>query len=149
MKILGGILILACGVAYADCNISIVNKSNYPVTFAGVFKSESGVVNNLPWVTVAAKSKFTQGVDGLDSCNVVYKYSESMALGVQLKNSTGLWVGDKGFLYGKDSSYAKVSSSGAKSDTNQSITLSNGLDVTEDTFNIRVCDALVTSDECN
>ena len=149
MKYLSVVLLCLTGLSYADCNINVKNKTDFPVTFSGFYTSESGVQSQFSWKTVAANSIQTQVLYGVDSCISMHKDAEDLSVGIKLKNGSGFWVGDKGFIFSSDRSYSAITDTGALNDANSKITLSNGLKITHSDFSVVICIASLTSDECH
>ena len=133
---------------FADCQFTYVNNSNHPVTLQGFFLSGGESQNDLMWVTLKAGSKAKQLRIG-GKCDAVYLHTGQMVTRVNLKNNSGYWLGNKGFLFVDDRSYSTYKANRALADDGAEISLSNGVEVTSRQFKVFICDGTVNSDDCN
>jgi hypothetical protein len=138
---------LAVGTAFADCTFTYVNKSSHPVTVQGYFLEGGDAQTPQGWVTVAPTQQATQVRQG-KKCSSIYQHSGQVATRVDLKNNSGYWVGNKGFLFAADRSYSHYSGDFAKSDDGQNVTLSNGSKISGKEFKVFICDSSISSDNC-
>lgn len=134
--------------AFADCQFTFINNSTHPVTLQGFFLSGGESYNDLAWVTVEAGDKIEQLRKG-GKCDAVYQHTGQMVTRVNLKNNSGYWLGNKGFLFAEDRSYSSYKASRALADDAAEISLSNGIAVTSSKFKVFICDGTVNSDDCN
>lgn len=147
------LLVLLYGVlqanTYADCTFEMVNNSDHPVTVQGFYLDNGDDLDSKNWLTVPPASTLTQVRNGTVSCNANYKHSGQLVTKVALQNSSGYWIGNKGFMFASDRSYANIGTDQAMSDDESSITLSNGIPITATKFKIVICNDSVDSDDCN
>ena len=136
---------LAVGTAFADCTFTFVNKSSHPVTLQGYFMDSGDAQTAQGWITVAPTQQETQVRQG-GKCSDIFKHSGQVSTRVDLKNKSGYWIGNKGFLFASDRSYSHTAADTAKSDDNQPITLSNGAKISAKEFKVFVCNPDITSD---
>jgi|GEM_PF-3296519 len=142
------VAISAMSTVYADCSFTYINKSHVPVTLQGYFLENGDGQSKDAWITVDPTRQVTQ-VRGGKKCNTVYKHSGQVATRVDLKNSSGYWIGNKGFLFAADRSYSHYSGDRALADDGSKVTLSNGAKITGKEFKVVICQPDVDSDNCN
>lgn len=133
---------------FADCRFTFVNNSTHQVTLQGFFLSSGESQTNTRWVSVAAGETVEQSRIG-GKCDAVYRHTGQMVTRISLKNDSGYWLGNKGFLFVADRSYSTYASSRALADDGAEITLSNGAHMTPSQFEVFICDGTVNSDDCN
>lgn len=136
------------GTAFADCTFTFINKSSSPVTVQGYFLEAGDAVSDEAWVTVDPTRQISQVRSG-KKCNAIYKHTGQVATRIDLKDNSGYWIGDKGFLFAADRSYSHYSGDRAKSDSGKDITLSNGIKISAKEFKVYICDGSVDSDDCH
>lgn len=135
-------------VVNADCNFIYVNKSAHSVTLQGYFLEGGDVVNTTGWITIEPTRQVVQVRSG-NKCNAIYKHSGQVATKIDLKNGSGYWIGNKGFLFAADRSYAHYSANRAAADDGANITLSNENKITAKEFKVFMCNANIDSNDCN
>lgn len=140
--------VAAISTVYADCSFTFVNKSHAPVTVQGYFLENGDALSKDAWITVDPTRQITQ-VRGGKKCNAVYKHSGQVVTRIDFKNSSGYWIGNKGFLFAADRSYSHYSSDRALADDGSKVTLSNGAKITGKEFKVVICQPDVDSDNCN
>lgn len=134
---------------FADCTFVYENKTPHPVTLQGFFLDNGDNLSSKNWIVAESNTKTEQTRVGSVGCNATYQHSGELVTKVVLQNNSGYWVGDKGFLFATDRSYANIGSGKAIADDESSITLSNGIPVSKNKFKILICDSSVDSDDCN
>lgn len=147
--ILGLITGMVIASAYADCCFTFVNKSHETVTVQGYFLENGDGLSKDTWITVEPTREVTQVRGGSKKCNAVYKHSGQIATRVDIKNGSGYWIGNKGFLFAADRSYSHYAGERALADDGSPITLSNGGKISGKEFKVVICQADVDSDSCN
>lgn len=135
--------------SYADCTFEVVNNSSHPVTVQGFYQENGDEMDSKNWLTVQPSTTGTQVRNGTVSCNANYRHSGELVTKIVLKNSSGYWIANKGFLFSTDRSYANIGTDMALSDDESPITLSNGIPIKADKFRVLICDDSVDSDDCN
>jgi hypothetical protein len=139
---------LVVSTAFADCTFTFVNKSKTAVTLQGYFLDDGDALSDQAWLTVGPTREINQVRTG-KKCTAIYKHTGELSTRVDLKNNSGYWNGNKGFLFAADRSYSHYTGSYAKSDTESAITLSNAVKVSGADFKVYICDASVDPDDCH
>lgn len=135
--------------AFADCTFVYENKTDHPVTVQGFFDTGDNKPVGTNWIVAESNTTTTQKISGDNKCNAIFRHSGQLLARIALKNDSGYWTGNKGFLFSTDRSYASIGENKAFADDKENITLSNGLPVTENKFHVMICNADVNSDDCN
>lgn len=138
---------MSINLTFADCSFTFVNKSDHSVTLQGFFLEKGDQQSNQGWITVEPTRQITQVRTG-DRCNASFKHSGQVATRVNLKNSSGYWIGNKGFLFAADRSYSHYSGNYAIADDGSNVTLSNGEKISRKEFKVSICDSNVENDDC-
>ena len=138
---------LAISFSYADCSFTYVNKSKHPVTLQGFFLDDGDAQTPEAWITVDSTRQITQVRTG-KKCNSLYHKTGQITTRINLKNSTGYWIGNKGFLFASDRSYSHYSGAHAEADDGADISLSNAQKVSAKEFKVFICETSVDSDDC-
>lgn len=138
---------LKVSIAFADCKFVFVNNSTHQVTLQGFFLSGGESQTDNGWIQVADGDTAEQLRTG-GKCDGVYQHTGQMVTRVNLKNDSGYWLGNKGFLFTADRSFSTYATNRALADDGAELTLSNGARITSNQFKVFICDATVNSDEC-
>ncbi len=148
-KLLLSLLALtAANVVFADCSFTFVNKSHEPVTLQGYFLDDGDGLTKEGWITVDPTRQVTQ-VRGGKKCNSLYHRTGQVTTRVDLKNSSGYWIGNKGFLFAADRSYSHYASgNNAIADNGDKVTLSNAQKISAKEFRVVICSPNLDSDDC-
>lgn len=135
---------------YADCTFKFINNSNHPVTLRANFQGVTST-NNSDWITLAPSGESQQVIVGSYKCNNAYMQAGQMVSRIDLRNNSGYWVGNKGFLFASDRSYSSYTGNASRAiaDDGAPITLSNGLSVSVKQFKVYICNDDTYSDDCN
>lgn len=133
--------------AFADCSFTYVNKSHSPVTLQGYFLDDGDGQTKEGWITVDPTRQITQ-VRGGKKCNSLYHRTGQVTTRIDLKNSSGYWIGNKGFLFAADRSYSHNSGDKAIGDDGNKVTLSNAAKISAKEFKVFICPPNVDSDNC-
>lgn len=147
-KLLFTLAVSVFSIAYADCSFTYINKSHAPVTLQGYFLENGDQQSKDAWITVDPTRQVTQVRSG-KKCNTVYKHSGQVDTRIDLKNSSGYWIGNKGFLFAADRSYSHYSGDRALADDGTKVTLSNAAKISGKEFKVVICQPDVDSDSCN
>ncbi len=148
MKLIWGVALLG-KLAAADCNFTYVNKSTHPVTLQGYFLEDGDGLSDTGWITVEPTRQVVQVRTG-KKCSSIYKHSGQLETRINLKNASGYWIGNKGFLFAADRSYSHYRNKDhALADDNAPVVLSNGTKVSVKEMKVFICDAKIDSDDCH
>lgn len=148
MKKLFLILSVVSASSFADCSFEVINHTANPVTLQGYFIENGEKKSPTSWITVKPNSSVTQVRSSKDSvCNSSLQHSGSLSTKVELKNKSGYWIGNKG-VFSADQSYASLEHEKSLADNDKEITLSNGMEVSENKFRVAICNGEVDSDDC-
>lgn len=139
---------LTVNIAFADCTFTFVNKSKTAVTLQGYFLDDGDGISDQAWLTVGPTREINQVRSG-KKCTAIYKHTGELSTRVNLKNNSGNWSANKGFLFAADRSYSHYIGNFAKSDTESDITLSNAVKVSGSDFKVFICDSSVDPDDCH
>ena len=145
--IVGGIFVGLLANSFADCNFTYVNKTHSSVTLQGYFLDDGDGQSKDAWVTVEPTRQITQ-VRGGKKCNALLHHTGQVVTRVDLKNASGYWIGNKGFLFAADRSYSHTSADKALADDGDKITLSNASKITGAEFKVVICAPEMDSDNC-
>ncbi len=132
----------------ADCTFVYDNRTTHPVTLQGGYIDKGESVDS-NWIIAEPNSTTEQTKSGTVDCNAVLNHSAQIITKIVLKNNSASWVGNKGFLFASDRSFANVYNGGAIADDESGVTLSNGAFIGKNKFSVIICDLSTDSNECN
>jgi hypothetical protein len=118
------------------------------VTLQGYFLENGDGLSEQAWVTVPPTQQLTQVRSG-KKCNSIYQHTGQVVTRIDLKNNSGYWIGNKGFLFAADRSYSHYTADRAKSNDGKEITLSNAAKITGKDFKVFICDGKTDSNNCH
>lgn len=135
---------------YADCTFVFVNKTAHPLTVQGYFYNRGDNINDEAWISIPPTQKIFQVRSGSANCKSVIKHTSEISARINLKNGSGDWHANAGFLgiFGDKIYSSTTHNKQAFADNGSPVTLSSNMRFTKKEYPVFICAADINPDQC-